>query len=178
MKKTLLDILCGLLVAALLISAVCIGAVRGWQGERERTLAALSTDGELYALLEARAMDASNLLVVVSRHLDAGDERLARLRSVRDILADPAAHADEVVSADAELTALAEELGRALPELDSVQASPRDQAYISTLTRALTEPSTVSQRYADLALGFNSRLVSSPTGWIARWFGVALIEAE
>ena len=177
MKRTLLNILGGLLAAAMLLGAVCIGAVRGWQGEREAALMALSEDDGLRDLLEERAMDAANLTVVAARILPEDDERLARLRDVRAVLTSGMTEAPDLIAADRELTELAQSLAM-LPALSSVQISPRDLAYISTLTRALTEPTSVGERYADLARGFNNRLISSPTGWIARMFGVSVIEVE
>ncbi|MCH5286404.1 MAG: hypothetical protein J1E43_03210 [Christensenellaceae bacterium] len=176
MKKALLNVLCGILCAALIISAVSIGAVRGWQKEREKALTALS--GELSEGLEERAIDAANLTVVVSRHLDASDERLAQLQELRLLLTNHASSPDVLIQADADLTALAQSLGQSLPELASVQASARDQAYISTLTRTLGETTGIGNAYESLARGFNNRLVNSPTGWIARLFGVSLIDVE
>lgn len=173
MKQTLLNILCGLLCAALIISAVCIGAVRGWQVEREEALTALS--GELSGVLEERVMDAANLIVVVSRHLDASDERLTRLQELRATLSGQAS-ADALLQADADLSALALSLGQSLPQLASVQASVRDQAYISTLTRTLGENTGLGNAYQLLGEAFNQRLASHPTGWIARLFGVKAID--
>lgn len=174
MKRTLLNILCGILCAALVISAVCIGAVRGWKQERANTLLTLST-GELAASLEDRVMDAANLIVVISRHLDPSDERLARLEELRAILSSQAS-SDILVQADAELTTLASKLEQELPELANVQASARDRAYVSTLTRTLSETTDISEAYAIIVRNFNNGLVNSPTGWIARLFGVSLIE--
>ena len=174
MKQTLLNILCGILCAALIIGAVCIGAVRGWGHERANTLLALS-GGELAASLEERAMDAANLIVVVSRHLDPSDERLTRLQELRALLTSQAS-ADALVQADAELSTLASALAEELPQLDSVLADARDQAYISTLTRTLSESTQLSEAYATIVRNFNNGLINSPTGWIARLFGVALID--
>lgn len=174
MKQTLLNILCGLLCAALITGAVCIGAVRGWEQERAETLRTLSV-GELASSLEERAMDAANLIVVISRHLDASDERLTRLQELRAILSSQTS-ADALVQADAELTALAVSLGQELPELASVQASARDQAYVSTLTRTLSEATDFSEAYAAIVRNFNNGLINSPTGWIARLFGVKIID--
>ena len=176
MKNTLLNILCGVLCAALLVGALCIGAVRGWSREREEAMTAFSSGGA--ELLEERAMDAANLIVVASRHLDASDERLARLKELRALLADPAEHANAILQADEELAGLAASLGQSLPELASVKASARDQAYISTLTRTLAEPSALGESFADLARSFNNRLINSPTGWIARLFGVSTIRVQ
>lgn len=173
MKDTVLNILCGVAVAAMIAAAICIGAVGGWRGEREDALADLAA--ELSAVLEERAMDAANLSVVAARHLPARDEALTRLQALRAALTDPDAGADALIEADRELTALARELGRTLPELASVQASARDQAYVSALTRALSENTGLTNAYELLARGFNDRLNRSPTGWIARLFGVAPI---
>ena len=176
MKKTLLNILCGLLLVALLGGALCIGAVRGWRGERESALTALSSNYS--ALLEERAMDAANLLVVASRHLDPADERIELLKQARTILANPPANAEAVVQADVSLSALAAELGQSLPQLASVQASARDQAYVSTLTRTLGEESTLAESYQTIAEEFNNRLTSSASGWVARLFGVSPIDGK
>ena len=176
MKKTLLNVLSGLLCAALVIGAVCIGSVRGWQRERDQALTTL-TD-ELSAGLEERAMDAANLSVVVTRHLDDSDERLIRLREIQSILANDRMEAPDLIAADADLTELAQSLGQSLPELASVQASARDQAYISALTRTLGENTGISNAYQLLAEGFNNSLMNAPTGWIARLFGVTTIDAQ
>lgn len=177
MKQTLLNILCGILCAAMIIGAVCIGAVRGWQNERNEALTTLSAGGELSVQLEERAMDAANLIVVVSRHLDASDERLVRLQELRALLSSQA-DAGALVQADAELTSLAQSLGQSLPGLASVQADARDQAYISTLTRTLGESTNVSESYADIVRSFNNRLINSPTGILARLLGVPLLDLE
>lgn len=123
-------------------------------------------------------MDAANLLVVASRHLDASDERIAALKEARAALANPSADAAAVVQADAALTALAAELGEALPQLASVQTSARDQAYVSTLTRALSEESTLAESYETIANEFNERLSGSLSGWVAKLFGVAPLAVE
>lgn len=120
-------------------------------------------------------MDAANLIVVVSRHLDASDERLTRLQELRAILTSQGS-ADALVQADAELTTLVSALAQELPELASVQTSARDQAYVSTLTRTLSESTDFSEAYAIIVRNFNNGLINSPTGWIARLFGVKPIE--
>ena len=174
MKRTLLNILCGILVAALLIAAVCIGAVRGWGQERANTLRVL-TVGELAPSLEERAMDAANLAVVVARHLDPSDERLTRLQELRALLSSQQ-NADQLVQAIAELSTLADSLAEELPQLASMQASARDQAYLSTLSRTLGESAEFSEAYAIIVRNFNNKLINSPTGWIARLLGVQTIE--
>ena len=174
MKRTLLNILCGILCAALLVGAVCIGAVRGWGQERANTLRTLS-GGELAPSLEERAMDAANLIVVLSRHLEPSDERLKRLQELRVILSSQA-DADTLVRADAELSTLVSALEQELPQLASLQASARDQAYASTLSRTLRESTELSEAYEIIVRNYNNKLIQSPTGWIARLFGVRPIE--
>ena len=174
MKQTLLNILCGILCAALIIGALCIGAVRGWEQERANTLQALST-GELAPSLKERAMDAANLAVVVSRHLDASDPRLTRLQELRALLSSDAS-SDMLVQADAELSTLIDKLAEELPQLASLQASARDQAYLSTLSRTLRESTELTEAYAIIVRNYNNRLINSPTGWIARLLGVSVIE--
>ena len=176
MKRFLLNVLTGLLCAALILGAICIGSVRGWRQEREKAMTTL-TD-ELSAGLEERAMDAANLAVVIARHLPEDDERLIRLREIQAILVNARMEAPDLIAADADLTALALSLGQSLPELSSVQASPRDQAYISALTRTLGESTGIGNAFQLLAEGFNDRLLRSPTGWIARLFGVSTLTVQ
>lgn len=171
MKHTLSTILCMLLAVALSVSAVCIGARKGWLHEREEALA-VGTDAASY---ETRAMDAANLHVVAARHLPAEDPLLAELLSVRTLLQSQSASSEEKAQADIALTAAAQKLAASLPELSSVQASARDQVYIAALTHTLTQGfDTVA--YAVSARDFNSRLTASLTGRLAMMLGVTLID--
>lgn len=171
MKNTLLSVICWVCCAALVIGAIGLGAVRGWRQERAK---ALSPDAVAEAI-EERAMDAANLLVVASRHLPEDDERLTELRALRATLTDASGTADALLAADAALTDLAGRLGRELPLLPSVQASARDQAYVSALTQTLTYRSAGEDVYRARAERFNERLTGSLSGKLAMLLGVAPI---
>lgn len=172
MKQTLSTALCVCLCLALVSLAVCIGAVRGWAGERERTLRAFSQGGEMFHQLDERAMDAANLAVVAARHLPKDDPSLTALQDARRVIISEHASMQDKADADAALCEAASRLARMLPELASVQASARDQAYISALTQTLAEASTLMADYTDCALSFQHRLSSSFTGRLAMALGV------
>lgn len=172
MKFSFSTLLCVLLCVALTACALCLGAVRGWNAEREEALGALSVQGELYPQLSIRAMDAANLAVVVSRHLAADDARLQQLRALRQTLESEKSTLEELAAADSALTALALRLSQELPQLSSVQASARDQTYISSLTRTLGEATDVAASYARQMEDYNDRLTSSLTGRLAMLLGV------
>lgn len=173
MKNRLSIILSCLLCAALAAAAVCIGAYRGWSAEREEALTALTTDGEMHALLETRAMDAANLAVVAARHLPADDEELSALRAASALMLSGTAGPEELLLADDALTAAALQLADELPGLASVQASTRDRAYVSMLTGTLGPKTGLAQRCAELVEGFNQRLTSELTGRLAMMLGVS-----
>jgi len=172
MKTSLSTALCAALCVLLTVSALFVGAVRGWSGERDAALHALSAEGELYAQLQNRAMDAANLAVVAARHVPAEDGRLTQLTQLRRTLESGKSAVEELVQADGELTDLALVLGQELPQLASVQASARDQAYIATLTRTLGEQTGMAETYAARVEDFNDRLTSSLTGRLAMLLGV------
>lgn len=171
MKHTLTTILCLLLAIVLSAGAVCIGARNGWLREREEALA-VGTDAASY---EERAMDAANLHVVAARHLPAEDPLLVDLLSVRTLLQSQSASSEEKAQADMVLTTTAQKLAASLPELSSVQASDRDQVYISALTHTLTQGRD-AVAYAVSARDFNSRLTASLTGRLAMMLGVTFID--
>ena len=178
MKNTLTTILCILCAMVLAAVAVCLGAYRGWSSERDDALHTVSADGELASVLEERAMDAANLIVVASRHLPENDADLTSLKEVRAVLTDASATAADKTRADAQLTALAEKLAASLPLLDSVQGSARDQVYIATLTRTLSQGTDSAAAYAAAAQRFNDRLASSLTGRLAMLLGVEPLAAQ
>ena len=82
-----------------------------------------------------------------------------------------------VVAADAELTKTAAALQKELPTLASVQSSSRDQAYITTLTRALLETQSVTDSYNEQVSSYNQRLNASLTGKLAQALGVQPLTA-
>lgn len=177
MKKTLTTILTVILTVALLAAAISVGAVRGWGSERAKVLGLISQDGELSQQLGERAMDAANLAVVAARHLSENDSALQALYSCRDIFM-AADDAYALAQADTALTQLASLLCNKLMILESVQKSRRDQVYISTLTRALADSTSLSQTYADKAADFNRRLNASLTGKLAMLLGVKPVAAQ
>ena len=175
MKNNLTGALCVVLAVVLAAGAVCLGSYRGWSGERSQVLEALSREGELAQSLQNRAMDAANLAVVASRHVKEGDAAsgdVAALREGYAVLTGENADAAAIARADAAISGAASRLAAVLPELPSVQASPRDQAYISTLTRTLAQGTDSAAAYATAAQRFNDRLASSLTGRLAMLLGV------
>lgn len=177
MKKRGSTALSIVLAVALVFSAVFLGAYRGWAGERSKVVESFTTDKQLKEYLDIRAMDAANLRVVAARHLDSGDTRLSALNQVRKTLTDGNATVEKLVDADAELTQVALELQSALPQMDSVLQSSRDQAYITTLTRTLANPISVTESYNAKVETFNDGLRTTPTGWLAQMFGVTPLTA-
>lgn len=176
MKNTLTNILCVVLVAAMVVAAVGIGAVRGWNSQREEALSALSEAGELGASLQVRAMDAANLAVVAARHL-TDDADVAALRTAYDTICGNSATPAQLADADNAISIAAVRLAEKLTVLDSVQASSRDKAYISSLTRTLSETSGAATAYAAIMEDYNTRLTSSLTGRLAMLLGVSPLAA-
>lgn len=172
MKQSFSTALCVCLAVILSVAAICVGAVRGWQGERTQTLNAFSDGGSVYVQLDERAMDAANLSVVAARHLPKDEPSLVALQDARRVLISTQSDLNAKADADAVLSNAAEALAQTLLALDSVQASPRDLAYITTLTRSLAEATTLAADYAEAARAFNQRLSSSLTGKLAMCFGI------
>ena len=177
MKNTLSTILCVLLTIALVTAAVCIGAVRGWVNEQNATLQGFSAGSELSEAQRIRGMDAANLAVVASRHLTAKDPDVALLQHAYTVICKSDASALECAQADASISIAAASLAERLPEMDSVQASQRDQVYISTLTRTLSQSTTFAADYAASIEDYNRRLNASLTGKLAMLLGVNPIPA-
>lgn len=178
MKNTLSTILCVLLTIMLVTAAVFIGAARGWSSERDAALHALTANRELASALEIRAMDAANLAVVAARHLPAGDADVSALRQGYITLSDPLADSEALFRTDAAVSQAAAHLAESLPGMPSVQASQRDQVYISTLTRTLSQATGAAQAYADAAQDYNTRLNRSLTGQLAMFLGVKPLTAQ
>lgn len=177
MKTRLNTILGVVLCVALVAAAVCIGSYRGWSAERSAALNALSADGNMYSLLETRAMDAANLAVVAARHLPADDSDLIDLRGASDAMLSGKATVDELLQADFRLTDVALRFADELPRLPSVQSSKRDKAYISMLTASLGQKTGLSHNYTLLVEDFNQRLTSDLSGRLAMLLGVTPLPA-
>ncbi len=172
MKDSLSTILCILLTVALVAGAVCIGAVRGWHNEQVATLEAISVGSDLSEPLRNRGMDAANLAVVAARHLAPKDPDVVILQQAYFRICKTNASAIERAQADAQISIVAASLAERLPQLASVQASPRDQAYITALTRTLSQPTSFAEDYAAALEDYNTRLRSSLTGKLAMLLGV------
>lgn len=161
-----------LLVIVFLAAALCVGSVRGWARDRGKAAEALSASSELGQMLEERGMDAANLAVVAARHLSETDADLTRLREASSLLLSSAASSNVKLAADVMATEAAAHLAGVLPELDSVKASARDQAYISTLTRTLGATSNARAAHDEACNAFNQRMQASLTGRLAMLLGV------
>ena len=172
MKSKWITVLCVAAAVVMTVAAVCIGAVRGWGGEQEKVLSAFTEDSSLHEYLDTRAMDAANLIVVASRHLPADDATLTKLQMARSTLLHPEASVMQLSHVDAVITEAAKTLAETLPKLDSVKASSRDQAYITTLTRTLSAATDVTSAYDTAVKTFNERMNGSFTGMLAKLFGV------
>ena len=172
MKNKLSNILFALLCLALLLAAVCLGAVRGWSADRAEVIAALTQDGEMHTQLEYRGMDAANLAVVAARHLPADDDDLMALRQASDTLLSGTGNADAILSADAAITRIALQFAQELPLLPSMQTSNRDQAYLTQLTSSLGKRDGLTHTYLLRVEEFNDGLSGSLTGKLAMLLGV------
>lgn len=178
MKNTLSTVLGVIICVVLVAAALCVGTVRGWSADREEALNALTAEGEMYTLLQNRAMDAANLAVVAARHLPADDEDLAALRGASSLMLSGKAGAEELMMADDTLTDVALRLADELPDLASVQASTRDKAYVSMLTASLGKKTGLTHTYTKLVEEFNRKLTTSPTGRLAMLLGVDPLPAD
>lgn len=179
MKQKLLNaisiILCVLMVAA----ALLIGIRSGWMDERQEALnqqgawvVDSSTDLER---LNSYAADCANLAVVAARHLGTDDLRVVTLRSAYAAYAEDASSAQlaALAQANAQAAEAAAALAEELPALASVQASERDQVYVSTLCRVVaTPPSCIHSASQEAAAQFNARLNASLLGRLAMLLGV------
>lgn len=181
MKNNLTGALCVVLAVVLAAGAVCLGSYRGWSGERSQVLEALNREGDMAQALQSRAMDAANLAVVASRHVKEGDESAEAVSALREayaVITAGSADAAAMARADAAISTAAAHLASLLPELPSVQASPRDQAYISTLTRTLSEDAGAADAFAAAVQDYNARLTGSLTGRLAMLLGVEPLTAQ
>lgn len=173
MKNKLSNVLFALLCAGILLAALGIGAVRGWSADRTEVLAALTRGGEMRMQLEYRGMDAANLAVVAARHLPADDADLTALRQASSVLLSDTEDAEAILAADAAITRIALDFAQELPLLPSIQASSRDQAYVTSLTGALGKKNGLTHSYTLLVEDFNRKLATSLTGKVAMLLGVS-----
>ena len=181
MKQRLLTALSVAVCAVLALVALAIGVRAGWSDERDRALQASqgwAVDEGGWTLLNDYAADCANLAVVASRHLGAEDERVTALRNAAGAFAEVT---DETLPALQEANEAAARaaasLSEALPALESVQASARDQVYLRTLTRVVAAPPDVLHSASrDAAERFNEQLDSALLGRLAKLMGVRPID--
>lgn len=178
MKSSFTTWLCVALTIILVVSAVLLGAVRGWSGERDKALHSLTQDSALASTLQNRAMDAANLAVVAARHLPQDHADILALRTAYGVFSDASSTAEALARADMSITQAAARLAKSLPELESVRESARDQVYISTLTRALSEATDAQSVYSSAVNDYNARLTRSLTGRIAMLLGITPLNFE
>lgn len=172
MKITLRHILFALMCVALLAVALSLGAVRGWSADRREVRCALTREGEMRTRLEYRGMDAANLAVVAARHLPGEDADLLALRSASQTLLSGTEDIGALLAADAVITDIALRFAQDLPQQASLQASQRDQAYLTMLTGSLGRKSSLNHAYTLMVEDFNQQLTTSLSGRVAMLLGV------
>ena len=148
MKNNLTGALCVVLAVVLAAGAVCLGAYRGWSGERSQVLETLNREGDMAQALQSRAMDAANLAVVASRHVKEGDESAEAVSALREayaIITGGSADAAAMARADASISAAAAHLAFLLPEEGLIDSDARERL-------------TALKKHAGLGAGFNIAL--------------------
>ena len=164
-----------LLMAVMLIAALCIGAWKGWRGEAEL---AMERRAALEQMLEIRAECAHNVLVVAKRHLPDTDARVQAVEAAWRALSGDNTLSDKA-RAHAALTQDAKSLLEGLAALESVQQDPRDRMYAENyLPQMLLESqsSGAAESYHQAAVEFNQGLAGSFSGMLARLFGMQPME--
>ncbi len=169
MKEKIINILSVVGCIVLLIIALCIGAVGGWRDEKETLYASAPEMGQA---LQNRAMDAANLAVVAARHVTDTDPSVMALREAFELLQRNDLTMQQLLDADKALANAVADLAQRLPALPSMQASARDTAYLTALTRTLSVDSGLDTVLTEAQEAFDKRLSSSLTGRIAMLFGV------
>ena len=164
-------ILSVVLVILFICAALCVGSFRGWARERDKAAELLSSS-DLAQVVDTRAMDAMNLSVVAKRHLPETDSDLVKLIESADMMLRSGNNMRTRVVYDDPLVKAAASLAERLPALPSVQASARDQAYITTLTRALMSGDSSLEAYNKITREFNNRMNDSLTGKLAMLLGL------
>lgn len=159
------------LVILFICAALCVGSLRGWARERDKA-AELLASSDLAQVVETRAMDAMNLAVVAKRHLPATDDDVVKLSESAEMMLHSDSDMRTRVVFDDTLVKAAANLSERLPVLESVRASARDQAYITTLTRSLMSGDSSLDAYNKITREFNARMEASPTGKLALLLGL------
>lgn len=165
-----------LLMICLCVTAVGVGAWRGWQEEKDAL--AMSREG-LDHKVQIRVECAYNLLTVASRHLDENNEAFQAVLADRKILENAAATLPEKSAASADLARSAQALLRAMEGLESVQSDARDSMYVREYLPQMLANSAEggeAEFYNLSAREYNARLQGTFSGRLAGLMGFRAAE--
>ncbi len=169
--RPLTAVLAFLLMVAMVLAAIGIGAYRTYSDTREPVDA---QRGNLMELVQARAGAARNIATVARRHLPADDPNLTALVTALDAYNASQPMDRQWAQHDAISTA-AERVLSALGVQDSVLSDERDLMYV---TRMLPESMLKTAQLIDespyntAAAAYNDRLNTQFSGWVARLLGI------
>ncbi len=168
MKNTGRTFICLLIAFILIIGGIAFGASKGWKAEAQDLEMLYEKDGGLKNLLDLRAADAGNLLVVARRHLDKQDDRIIDLEDARNVLQGNGP-LTEKYAANQALTEAVAALGDSLDNLPSLKANTKDWNYVVSLTKALEAyaDGDAVRVYNEAVASYNQRMEGSISGWIA-----------
>ncbi len=168
MKNTGRTFFCLLVAVVLVLGSVAFGASKGWKKEAQELDAMYVRENGLKALLELRAADAGNLLVVARRHLTRQDQRILDVEAARKVLLGNVP-LPEKYAANQALTGAVEVLSNALEAEPSLKADAKDWNYVVSLTKALEvyADNDAVAAYNEAVSSYNQRMSGSISGWIA-----------
>lgn len=159
----------------LLVTALFVGAYKGWTKERADTeAAALPLDEALKTCVET----ANNILTVAHRHMDTSDKTVIALTECKATLESGKAGLHEKAKAADALHENAKALLNTLSETETVKADSRDSMYVNELLPQMLSSSELlvqeaAAQYNTAANRFNERLGKNFfSGFLARLMGV------
>lgn len=165
-------VLAFLLMVAMVVAAIGIGAYRSFNQERED----VNHDrDQLIQLVAARHGAAQNILTVASRHLPQDDSNVAELRA-RLSESKSSLPMDELWALDQNISRAADAVLASLRALDSVKADARDRMYVNQMLPQAIEQSALlvtESPYNASAAAHNARLNTQFSGRVAKWIGFA-----
>ena len=168
MKNTGRTFFCLLVAIILVLGSVAFGASKGWKKEAQELSSLYDQENGLKSLLELRAADAGNLLVVARRHMDAQDQRILDVEKARKILLG-SGPLTEKYAANQALTSAVNSLSSALESESSLKADTKDWNYVVSLKKALEVylGGDAAVAYNEAVASYNERMSGSISGWIA-----------
>ena len=168
----------------LIVSALFIGAYKGWTEERAETeSAAQPLDEALKTCVET----ANNILTVARRHVSTDDETVKALTADKATLESSKIGLQEKAEAAESLAKNAKALLATLSDTETVKADDRDKMYAEELLPQMLSSSELlvqeaAAQYNEAAGAFNERLSKNFfSGFLARLMGIQqaeLYEAE